>query len=378
MNENIAPVDIASKLNRNLEIKIGVIFLALFIILFSIYYAQRLNKKGTTAVIPLTNNTHTDSYLSLKKDTAFVAGQDKQRQGNYAEAIELYAKVPTQTKNEYSLLQYQIASVKLQINTEQGVRALAEISASSSISDIAKAYAINNIGRQLMSRHDVNLLTYAIKEVDSNPNISNDIKKLLLSEEYYDNWAGIFELSSFYAPISDTEMRLAYIYAIKAKAYNSQGDKANFEKYEMLAINKINSSDKDIDSSRTKENLKWMYPLILSRKAMTLEILKNEGVKVPEPSDFFKQALNISLSQGINEQPFIQYHYATYLYNTYGGKETEQIINLIKPIVEKKDTPTTAVFIEFAKNAFINKEVKNTKDLNAISKIYPPFAEIIK
>ena len=360
----------------NYLLRISTTVLAVALVGTASYFGYESYKKTRPV-----NQQPNQTYLNLKQDENFREAQAAVKRNDYEAALTDYRKVPTDNTAEYSFVQYEIANVLLNINRESGIQAFSDVIASSSINSQTKGYAINALARTYSSSHDQNILDVLKKEslewstVNPAPPL---IQKFVSAETYNDAYTALLEIGSAHYPIMDSEMRLAFEYAKKARDIKDQNNSEQFKLYINKSLEKIQSGDSDPNNTKLSENLSWMLPLALNRKAMTLGLLRSLGEETEDPAYYFEQALNLATAQGIKVQPFINYNYATYLNNSTIASQKEKITALIQPLVENRNDPYFVEFFEFTKNAYKNNEITNIKNLDALAKIYPPFGEIIR
>lgn len=358
----------------NYLLRISVTVLAIALVGASSYFGYEKYKKVRPGTVK-PNQT----YLNLKQDESFREAQAAANRKDYEAAVVKYREVSYNNNDEYSFIQYEIANAFLKTNREKGIGAFSSLIASSSINSQTKGYAINALARTYSSSHEQNILdTLKNKSLEWSTVTPTPplIQKFVSAETYDDAYIALLEIGSDYYPIMDSEMRLAFAYAKKARDAKNQGNTEEFNLYKQKAIEKIKAGDADPNNTKLSENLSWMLPLAMNRKAMTLELLQRIGVSTENPELYFEQALNLSKVQGAKVQPFILFHYSTFLIKT--GGDTSKIVSLLQAIVEHKDTLEVRNFKEFTKNAYKNNEVINIQDLDALAKIYPPFGEIIR
>lgn len=360
----------------NYLLRTTVAILALALVGTASYFGYESYKK-----IRPVNQQPNQTYLNLKQDENFREAQAAVKRNDYEAALTDYRKVSTDNTAEYSFIQYEIANVLLNINREQGIQAFSDVIASSSINSQTKGYAINALARTYSSSHDQNILDVLKKEslewstVTPTPPL---IQKFVSAETYDDTYIALLEIGSAHYPIMDSELRLAFAYAKKAREAQDQNNPGQLKLYINKSLEKLESGDSDPNNTKLSENLSWMLPLTLNRKAMTLGLLRSLGEKTEDPAYYFEQALNLATAQGIKVQPFINYNYATYLNNSTTASQKEKITALVQPLAENRNDPYFAEFFEFTKNAYKNNEITNIKNLDALAKIYPPFGEVIR
>lgn len=358
----------------NYLLRTTVAVLALALVGTASYFGYESYKKTRPV-----NKKPNQTYLNLKQNESFREAQAALIRKDYEAALANYKKVPYGDTSEYSFLQHEIANALLNINRMQGIDAFSNIIASPSINSQTKGYAVNALARTYSSSHEQNILDTLKKlslgwsTLTPTPPLIQDF---IAAESYNDAYITLLEIGSAYYPIMDSEMRLAFAYAKKARDAKNKNNTKDFELYKQKAVEKIKSGDSDPNNTKLSENLSWMLPLALNRKAMTLELLQYLGENTEDPAYYFEQALNLSKIQNINVQPFIIFHYSTFLMKT--GGNTQKITSLLQQIVQYKDTSDVTAFKEFTKNAYKNNEVINIQDLDALAKIYPPFGEIIR
>lgn len=318
------------------------------------------------------------TYLSLKENPTYQEAVSALDAGNSIRALELFKSIEASDEKQYSFLQIEIANATVEVNRELGIQAYIGIADNPNINKLTKAYAVHYLGRLYMSTHDpmvIGMAKDAVNKLTTDSVLAANLKN---ATQTPDMLISLFEISSSYFPISEAEMMLAYLYATKTRDAGKENETA-FNLYKNLSLSKIKSADMDKDNVAASENLRWFIPLILQRKAITLGILQELGVeevKGEDPAKIFDQALNISYAQGAKLQPFILYTYAAYLYRI--GGDQAKISSLLQPIVENKENEKLRGFFEFTRNAFKNQEPLNMEILTGLSKIYPPFGEIIK
>ncbi len=358
----------------NYLLRISVSVLAIALIGTVSYFGYKRYQKISTQPTILNQG-----YLELKDETNYRLARESLQKGDYLEALEFYRKVNTSNIREYSLVQYEIANTQLNFSGNDGVKALTELSATSSVNNQTKAYAINALAAKYSASHDSAFLSLVMEQLTlAAPKNIELANKLAAATTAIDSLIGLYEVSSFFFPISDSEINLAYLYSIKASRATLAGNTEEANHYATLAKTKIVSADQDFDQAKKSENLSWMYPYILMRKAMALEQLKTIDPQTESPEVYFDQALTIAAAQGQAFQPFIQYNYATFLQKSKTGESDQKTILLLQPIVENKNSRQSAKFFEFTKNAYKNNEAENIKNLDALAKIYPPFGEVIR
>ena len=355
----------------NYLLRVAVIVLTLTLVGVACYFGYESYKKTKPV-----NQKPNQVFLNLKENADFREAQSAISKKDYATALAKYKEVQPNGNNEYSFIQYEIANALLNIDRNQGIQAFSDVVASSSINSQTKGYAVNALARTYSTFHDQAILDTLKRESLGwgATSTSELIQKLESAENYDDAYIALLEIGSAFYPIMDSEMRLAFAYA--KKAIEAKNNTEEVALYRQKAIEKIKSGDSDQNNTKLSENLSWMLPLAMNRKAMTLELLQRIGVSTENPELYFEQALNLSKVQGAKVQPFILFHYSTFLIKT--GGDTSKIVSLLQAIVEHKDTLEVRNFKEFTKNAYKNNEVINIQDLDALAKIYPPFGEIIR
>lgn len=325
--------------------------------------------------------TRTDAYFqNLKSDQTFQDAWKAETSGDYQKALTLLQTVQTKSPGEYSVVQYEIGNSLMNIDQKQGIAKFVDLSASSSINSITKAYAMYNIGATYMSTHNRDILLQLINEFKAKENENIDgINQIVNASTTQDTVIGLFELSSSYYPLADSEIQLAYAYSVKAYEAKQARDTVDFEKYKTLALNKIESGSKDLERTRTGENTHARYPLILNRKGLALGYLQQAGVTgIEDPAKSFEQGISELIITGVKLNPFSNYNYAGYLARIDKEGNKSKIQALMQPLVEQKDTPVMNTFLIYVGNAFKNNEIRNIADLKNIADAYPEFNEIIQ
>lgn len=337
-------------------------------------------KKTDTTSTP-TNRAANETYLELKTDQNFVDASIAYKNFEFQKAYDLYLQTAVSDPAQYSFIQYQLAETLFNIDRNKGIAAFSNLVASSSINTQTKGYSINALGRYFSSTHDVNILIET-KKLAANSwkaeevNAATTLNSFLEATTTKDMLISLLEVGGSYYSVMDSEMRLAYLYALKANEARIAKNTAEVDTHISKSLQKLSVAELDPNKTALSENLSWMIPLSLNRKAMTLDLLRKNGQEAENPATYFEQALNISATQGIRVQPFILYHYASYIAVNGGGDQN--VISLLEQIVKHRNLPELIPFFEFTKNAFRNNEVANVEELNLLAKIYPKFGEIIR
>ncbi len=330
-----------------------------------------------------TINLNKDINTLYKGQPSFKEAWDSMGQGNYAQALELMKKVPTSNDEEYSFVQYQIAHLQFSLDRPEGIKALFVLLKDSRTNNLTKSLIMNILATKVGSTLDPSLLPNIQGEANTLASASTSQALLLqLVQATNRNQAMIamYEISSSYHPLADSEAMLAFLYAKKAAEAKAQSKTDDVQKYVALAKQHIIFSDTSLPETVNKTDLQWMYPYITMHKGMALQYLRQAGEQTEDPAPYFFQAISIANDQRDPVAPFIRYNFATYLHSispeTKDQKDT--IISLLKPIVENKGATSTQRFYEYAKNAIKNKDTNIVPNLTALGTLYPPFREAIK
>ena len=377
MDQTLSP---STQRSPSMGIKIATAIGVMLLISAGIWgYHTYTLKKATLGTTTLPSELLTDQLYNNQetfRQAWQIMGKD-----DYAQAIEVFKTVPTSNNDEYSLVQYQIAHLEFSLDREKGIEALFTLFKDPKTNDLTKSLIMNILATKLGSTLDMTLLPKiqsGAKEINTTTLATPWLNDLLGTNNRREALVALFELSSSYYPIADSESMLAFLYAKNAADAKLQNNNANVEKYSSLAKTKIESVNKNLLQTQVQADIKWMYPYVIMHKGMALQYLQVAGTQGEDPAPYFQQALSLANIQGDPVAPFIRYNYATYLSQKFGKEQKDTIISLLKPVVENKGATSTERFYEYAGNLVKNKEPEQVTIINALSSLYPAFGAAIK
>lgn len=341
---------------------------ALFILLiqFKVIPEQLMLKpsnRGTSGaeVIPLNEQIK-------KKNAPYVEAGELYREGKLGQSIQKYkeALLKAETNDERAQIEFVISQVEEDTgNNNDAIATMKRVGNNTAYSGIARAYAIEYMGRLFYTKHD-RAITEAIFADSPYSGLKNTNPEV--------SYRKLFEYASSFYPLAISEFRIAKWYADEIVNLEKEGlseeEKNKIEIYKNVIIEHLKNGNDDLPRA---ENIDYSYYLsALNRKASllaSLDLSQSASLGSAEPA--FKEVLEKTAEKSKGKEAFVRFNYAIYLARKFGGERTGDIKSLLSPLYQSNAYKHSDLF-ELLTNEK-NTDTRTHKNIELLAGIDPEF-----
>lgn len=307
------------------------------------------------------------SYINLWTSENYKKAEDLLAMGSSTEALEAYKKILQETAASTTVDNIVNSQIVIRIATlydktgqkDIAIDKLFEIVNSPDSYFITKAFAYEYLSRMLYMTKEDEVYDLISKKISAEDKIAVESK----------NGSRITNLSLF---LLDKSIATAPLYlALSQKAYiessNSTTQELATKRPEY--IRDLRRYEAMIGEIERDNNIGYMLPLALARKAQIIEVIYIPGLTKELPEEYYKSAVKsydkYSEARSYN---YVYYEYARYLAVTYGDSKKTEILTLLdhfsKDVAEKENLKAYLTGISKDKNS---KEYKQMILLKKVS-----------